>query len=188
MTHGSIDRRVARTRSLLHETMMSLMLKKPYEAITVGDICDAANIGRSTFYSHYRDKDDLMRAGLDHLRAMLAERQREALAGGKAAPFSFSRPLFEHARDQRILHPMLACGSFVAQSIIRDIASDLVRTELAATADARSDRSMPRELVVQYVVGALMSVLTWWLDQKPELPAEEVDTIFRRLTNEGVPR
>ena len=187
MTHGTIDRRVARTRTLLHETLMSLVLKKPYEALTVADICEAANIGRSTFYSHYTGKDDLLRAGLDHLRAMLAQRQREALALGDAAPFSFSLPLFQHAREQRTLHPMLVGGGAVALGIIREIASDLVRGELASAADAGSGRSMPRELVVEYVVGALISVLTWWLDRKPELSAEKVDAIFRQLSRDGVP-
>jgi AcrR family transcriptional regulator len=181
-----MDRRVARTRGLLHQTMMSLLLTESYETLTVADICEAANIGRSTFYLHYTGKDDLMRAGLNHLRMMLADRQREALTSGDAAPFSFSLPLFEHARDQRILHPLLVGGGVVALGIIREIASDLVRNELPSAADLISGKSMPRELVVQYVVGALMSVLTWWLGQKPELPAEEVNAIFRQLTSEGI--
>jgi len=51
MTKGSIDRRVARTRAMLHQTLMSLIVKQGYEAITIRDICDAANVGRSTFYA-----------------------------------------------------------------------------------------------------------------------------------------
>ena len=48
-----VDRRVQRTRHLLNEALMSLIMEKGYEAITVQDIIDRANLGRSTFYAHY---------------------------------------------------------------------------------------------------------------------------------------
>src|SRR5712691_7311051 len=81
MATRAIDRRIGRTRGMLQHALTSLILKKGYEAITVEDICEAANVGRSTFYAHYTSKDDLKRRGLDeHLRALLTERQREALA------------------------------------------------------------------------------------------------------------
>ena len=68
-----MDRRVARTRTMLQHALISMILKKDYEAITISDICDAANVGRSTFYAHYASKDDLKRSGLDHLRRMLVD-------------------------------------------------------------------------------------------------------------------
>jgi hypothetical protein len=73
--------------------------------------------------------------------------------------------LFEHARDHIDLHRGLVGGGAVALGIIRQILSDVVRNELAATADKGSADAIPRELVVQYVVGAYMAVLTWWLDR-----------------------
>jgi AcrR family transcriptional regulator len=80
MAKSSIDRRVARTRAMLQQAHISLIQEKGYEATTIEDICDKANVGRSTFYAHYTSKDDLRRSGLEHLRAQLAERQKEALA------------------------------------------------------------------------------------------------------------
>ena len=71
----TMDRRVARTRAMLQHALISMILKKGYEAITIDDICDAANVGRSTFYAHYTSKDDLKRSGLDHLRRMLVDRK-----------------------------------------------------------------------------------------------------------------
>lgn len=189
MAKGSIDRRVARTRALLHETLMSLMLKKDYEAITIRDICDAANIGRSTFYAHYTSKDELMRSGLDNLRRALVTRQRDALATPgdvRAQSLSFSLTLFAHARDHMSLHPTLVAGGAVALGAIRQMISDLVRNELTTLISRNSEDAIPRELIVQYVVGAYMSVLTWWLDGKSKLPAEQVDAMFRRLVVEGI--
>ena len=67
------DRRVARTRDLLHHALMSLIQTKGYEAITVQDICDKANVGKSTFYAHYTSKDDLKRSGIEHMRMALSK-------------------------------------------------------------------------------------------------------------------
>ena len=75
-----IDRRIPRTRAMLQHALISLILKKNYEAITIQDICDAANVARSTFYAHYKSKDDLKRSGLEHLRKELVDRQRDAHA------------------------------------------------------------------------------------------------------------
>src|SRR3981189_3348046 len=97
-----IDRRIPRTRAMLQHALTSLILKKGYEAITIQDICDEANVGRSTFYAHYTSKDDLKRKGFEHLRKELVDRQREAQAASgeiKDRSLSFSLTMFEHARD-----------------------------------------------------------------------------------------
>src|SRR5882757_2951292 len=135
-TKGSIDRRVARTRAMLHQTLMSLIVKQGYEAITIKDICDAANVGRSTFYAHYKSKDDLMRSGLEPLRKLLVDRQRDALATPgdiKDRSFAFSTAMFEHARDHRNHYRALVGGrgGTISLGVIRRILSDLVRSELA---------------------------------------------------------
>src|SRR3979490_361962 len=74
------SRRTPRTRGIVQQALMSLILKKDYETITIQDICDEADVGRSTFYAHYTGKDDLKRSGFEHLRKHLADRQRSALA------------------------------------------------------------------------------------------------------------
>lgn len=192
MAKKTIDRRIARTRGLLQHALISLILEKGYEAITIEDICDAANVGRSTFYAHYTSKDDLKRSGLEsHLREMLVARQQDALAGPGDIGYrylGFSLAMFEHARDHRDLYRALVGGrgGDVALGSIRQILSDLVRDELAATVDKHSPDVIPGELVVQYVVGAFMSVMTWWLDGGAKLPPQQIDAVFRRLATQGV--
>jgi AcrR family transcriptional regulator len=188
---NAIDRRIARTRAMLQHALISLILEKGYEAITIKDICDAADVGRSTFYAHYTSKDDLKRNGLENLRRLLVDRQREALATPgdiRDRSLGFSLTMFEHARDHLHLYRALVGGrgGTVALGSIRQILSDLVRDELAATADKNSADVIPRELVVQYVVGAYMAVLTWWLDRGAELPPQRIDAMFRRLATEGI--
>jgi AcrR family transcriptional regulator len=191
MTKRPIDRRVARTRAMLQKAHISLILEKGYEAITVDDICDAANVGRSTFYAHYTSKDDLRRSGLEHLRKELVDRQRDALATPgdiRDRSLGFSLTMFEHAHDHIDLYRALVGGrgGAVALGTIRRILSDLVRYELAATVDKKSADVIPRELVVQYVVGAFMAVMTWWLDGGAKLPPRRIDAMFRRLATEGI--
>jgi AcrR family transcriptional regulator len=185
-----IDRRVARSRTLLQQAHLSLILKKDYEAITVDEICEAANVGRSTFYAHYTGKDDLRWSGLEHLRRQLVARQAEARTAPDARDRSlgFSLAMFEHAREHLDLYRALAGGrgGVVALGAIRRILSDIVRSELAVTRDSTSADQVPRDVVVQYVVGAFMAVLTWWLDGGAKLPPLRVDAMFRRLACDGI--
>ena len=187
----AIDRRIPRTRAMLQHALTSLILKRGYEAITIQDICDEANIGRSTFYAHYTSKDDLKRSGFEHLRKELVDRQRAAQATPgdlKDRSLGFSLTMFEHARDHIDLYRALVGGrgGTVSLGQIRQILSDLVRNEFAATIGKSSADIIPRELVVQYVVGAYMAVLTWWLDGGAKLPPKRIDAMFRRLAAEGV--
>jgi AcrR family transcriptional regulator len=191
MAKRSIDRRVARTRKALHHALISLIMKKDYEVITIDEICDAADVGRSTFYTHYTSKDDLHRDGIEHLRRLLVDRQQDALASSgriEGGGLSFSRTLFEHAHGHRDLFRALAGsrGSAVALATISRIISDVVRDELAATTDKGSMEAIPREIVVQYFVGACMAVLTWWLDKGAKLPPQRIDAMFQRLATEGI--
>ncbi len=77
-------------------------------------------------------------------------------------------------------------GGTVSLGQIRQILSDLVRNEFAATVGKNSADTIPRELIVQYVVGAYMAVLTWWLDGGAKLPPKRIDEMFRRLAAEGI--
>jgi AcrR family transcriptional regulator len=192
MARETIDRRVARTREMLHQALMSLLLKTRYRAITIKDVCHAANVGRSTFYAHYTSKDDLKRCGLESMRRTLVDRQRDAVATSEEIRnrrWRFSLSMFEHARDHIYLYGALARAGLGAAVLgtIRQIVSDLVRDELAETADKNSADVMAREFIIQYVVGAYMAVMTWWLEGGAKLPPQQMDAMFRRLATEGIP-
>ncbi|MFW8645479.1 TetR-like C-terminal domain-containing protein [Rhizobium beringeri] len=97
--------------------------------------------------------------------------------------------MFEHARDHVDLYRALAGsrGGAVALSTICQILSGLVHDDLTANPAKHPSDAMPRDLVVHYVVGAFMAVLTWWLDGGAKLPPHRIDAMFRRLVSEGVP-
>ena len=96
------DRRVRRTRALLQNALMASMIEKGYEATTVQDIIDRADVGRSTFYTHFADKQTLLASRLDDLRDALSREQQLALAargGAGARGLGFSLPMLEHVRS-----------------------------------------------------------------------------------------
>lgn len=193
MTRRPIDRRVAQTRARLQHALNSLIFKKDYEAITIRNICDVANVARSTFYAHFASKDELKRSGFEPLRRLLADRQREALAmpqGVKDRHFGFSLAMFEHARDHRKHYRALVGGhgGTISLGTIRQVLADLVRKELMTTASRSTGDVIPRDLAVQFVVGAFMAVMTWWLDGGAKLPPHRVDAVFRSLATQGISR
>lgn len=177
-----IDRRVARTRETLHRALMSLILRKDFDAITVQDILDEANVGRSTFYAHYSGKDDLLRGGFERLRARLDEVRAEASPGARGGRrFGFSLAFFEHAREYSEIFRALVHGrgGRAALAEIRSVLGAMVRADRPPE---RSGPEVPRDLYERYIVDTFISVLTWWLEQRPALEPADVDSMFRRLT------
>src|SRR5688572_7301569 len=105
----SKDRRSVRTRRNLGDALVALILRKGYDAITVQDIIDEADVGRSTFYMHYTGKEDLLRASFETLRAALTD-AAVAQHGPADEPLRFSLALFEHACAHKHVYRALAGG------------------------------------------------------------------------------
>lgn len=190
VANRSIDRRVARTRAMLHDALIALVMEKGYESITVEDICKRANVGRSTFYGHYTGKDDLMRSGFRHLREDLLRRRSDVESSSSAEnrPLMFTRAIFEQGRAHLHIHRTLAGGrgGTLAFSMVRETLCELVRSEIKPAAGEKDSDAIPRELVVQYLVGAYMAVLTWWLGGGAKLAPHRIDAMFQRLAKEGI--
>jgi AcrR family transcriptional regulator len=188
MPKGTTDRRVARTRALLQRAHISLLLEKGYDAITVEDICEAADVGRSTFYAHYANKDDLQRSGLEQLRQEIVAHRTDAATDGSASRrLEFSLPMFEHASGH-IDHYRALVGSRggpVALAAIRQILAEQLIAELAVNG---TDNAVPTRFVVEFLLGAYMAVLTWWLDGGAKLPPQQMDAMYQRLALDGLVR
>ena len=180
------DRRVQKTLSLLREALVSLIAEKPYDSIVVKEILDRANVGRSTFYTHFRDKDDLLVSGIHDMLGQVPAPMR---TGGRSLDriLWFSLPIFEHhyshahawgdrigTKGRTILHEHL-------RSVLTGIIADVMRKDCRAR--RQSPRQMPPEVVSAYVASTFVLVLNWWLDTRMRLPPKEINDVFRRLTS-----
>ena len=179
------DRRVERTQRLIRGALLSLIQEKGFEAVTVQEIIDRANVGRATSYAHFDNKDDLLASGFDDLRASLKARQREALSRGRHLEdrmFAFSHEIFAHTNEYReVFRAMVGKRSGAAvQRLLHKLVVDLVREDVK-DAVARTDRAVPVDALVQFIAGALFGLIMWWLDGKMRVSVAEIDAMFRRL-------
>jgi AcrR family transcriptional regulator len=176
------DRRVRRTRDAIHRALIALMLEKGYDAVTVADIIDRADIGRSTFYTHYTDKQHVLYASLDQLAAFL--RAHGDVSGGRL--FGFSLAMFEHVHEQReLLRALLGRrGGTVVYNRIRQVLTDLVRDELGPRTGPGA--VVPVDIAVDSVVGAYLALLSRWVDDNEPRTPRDMDLAFRLLVIPGV--
>ena len=188
----SMDRRVQKTQGLLHGALASLIHEKSYDAIVVKEILARANVGRSTFYTHFRDKDELLESGIrDMLRA--SETTASTRSPGPAERIlRFSLPLFEHieryrgvgdssvdAQGQAVVHEHLH------RVLVESISADLRRV---GRRHQESGQDVPPDLLAQHVAATFLLVLSWWAESGEPLPARTVNELFRALILPAVTR
>jgi AcrR family transcriptional regulator len=182
-----IDRRVQRTRELLVQALFALIRERGFEAVTVQDIIDRANVGRSTFYVHFVDKEDLLVQAMDPFSAALKERQRQALRAGPVTDqraFAFSRELFAHAEGHRgLVGAMVGKRSAqVLQRHFQRMQLELVREEVTTVAPrGLAANPVLLEGVVHAVASSLAGLLAWWMDGRARLTVDEVSELFRGM-------
>ena len=180
------DRRVARTRRALKEALTDLILERGYESVTVQDVIDRADVGRSTFYAHFLDKDDLLMAILADLE-MPAPDSATWTADDPA--FGWTLELFRHFGSGKRLFKAVASSQSgaLARRETTSRLEDLVRAELSRLKAARRLDAFRVETVVRFLVGTFIGFMDWWMREENEhLPAEQVDHAFRSLVLPGV--
>lgn len=180
------DRRVRRTRDALGDALLALIQEKPFESITVQQVLDRAKIGRSTFYTHFRDKDDLFLSDAeDFLGQVSTALSRRKEASNRVAPV---REFFSHVGEMRTLHAAL-----VAADKFHDFV-ELGQGHFARGIDQRlgelpTSQDMERNsrtAMAHALAGALFSLLAWWLAHQSLATPAEVDELFHRMVWSGV--
>jgi|HubBroStandDraft_6_1064221.scaffolds.fasta_scaffold53936_1 AcrR family transcriptional regulator len=189
MAAKQTDRRVKRTRQLLADALVSLMVERGYEEVTIQQILDRAGVGRSTFYVHFRDKEDLLRSSLENLRVGLSHQWASSLTSESKSlgGLGFALPLFQHLDGQRRLYRAIVRGEsgMIVDRQLRRILAEMVRMDLGPDPSARLTGAR-LEAVVQFLVGALMSLITWWMEHEISLSAEEMNCVFLQLALDGL--
>ncbi|MDT5254016.1 MAG: hypothetical protein QOH07_2970 [Mycobacterium sp.] len=158
------DRRVLRTRKLLHDAFLSLVIEKGYEKTTIQDILDRADIGRSTFYAHYRDKAGLLTASFDEMHAQLQRQLADIPATSSIDVALPAALLFEHAyRNQRIYRALCGHqGGAVVQRHLRRLIGDLLRQHLWPQFSG-AGTEVTADVAAEFYTSAALGLLVWWI-------------------------
>jgi AcrR family transcriptional regulator len=180
------DRRVRRTRDALGDALIALMHEKPFAEIKVQHVLDRAGVGRSTFYAHFRDKDDLFLSDADEFfegMSTLLSRSREN--SHRVAPV---REMFAHPAEVRKFYDALVASGKIhdAMELAQGHFARGIAKRLAELSRARGISEAQRPIIANALAGSLLSLLTWWVTRGMPGSPEQMDEAYHRLVWSGV--
>lgn len=178
------DRRVLRTRDTLGDALFALMQEKSFDQITVQDLLDRAGVGRSTFYVHYRDKEDLLLSDVeDFLEWFSTTLDRNGASSKRLAPI---QEFFAHVRDAQEVY-----GALASAGKLSDVQA-LARGIFARSIEDRLERAgvqmeaLQRSAQAHALAGSFLSLMDWWMDKGMKADPQEMDDLFHRMAWSGL--
>jgi AcrR family transcriptional regulator len=175
------DRRINRTRGTLFHALSELMTEKRYDEITVQDIIDRANVGRSTFYAHFQDKEDLAMGNLVTMLDSLTNAMEQNSPG--AQNFLPGPELFEHIRENFPTFKAMTSGHGLELFFQKgqEYWSERMAARLQAMLPAGKEPKVPIPILAHYVSGTFVNLLKWWIDNKMPYTSERMTEIVEIL-------
>ncbi|HXR66199.1 MAG TPA: TetR/AcrR family transcriptional regulator [Ktedonobacteraceae bacterium] len=186
MKQQKADRRSQRTYRLVSSAFAELMVEKPYEEILVQDILDRANIGRTTFYAHYFDKEDVLNSTIEQELEMLTHQIAHSTARQRVVP---SLELFEHVyhtQNQQFLALMRSRAGEPLWEALQTALRQAIEPALCTLFAEKRSPSIPLPVVSQYLAGAFLTLLKWWISADMPYPPEQMESIFQQMALPGV--
>ena len=176
-----VDRRVLRTREALRTALIKLTLDKGYDRITVQDILDEANVGRSTFYAHWMNKDQLLLAGMPNRLIAFESSNADDIVPSVTG-------LFMHMQQAYPLFKALmgTNGATAAFAKGRELLLQNWQNWFESLDKKHLHYPVPSTVAAQYLTGALMSLVRWWLDHRMPHSPEEMNKMFQALAGKGL--
>ena len=178
------DRRSQRTRQALGDAFVELMVEKGYEAVSIKDIIDRANVGRSTFYAHYRDKEELFVGQMDRLVDLLSRHASQQVS--EENPFFPSLGLFHHIQEHWKLYKILAWESSGINLLTRALQKSLSEQIEGSLVASGQTYEVPVPILANFLSGSFLSLVKWWLDNKMIYSPEQMDEMFQKLAPRSV--
>ena len=186
MKQQKADRRSQRTHHLVSSAFAELLLEQPYDEILVQDILDRAGIGRTTFYAHYFDKEDVLDSIIEQMLSMFTRQIALAPARQRILP---SLELFEHVYHSPHQHFRALMRSRAGEPLweaLQTAFSQAIEPVLSTLCAERRSPPIPLPVVSQYLAGAFLTLLKWWVEASMPYPPEQMEHIFQQLALPGV--
>ncbi len=185
-TQQPLDRRIQRTRQLLADALFLLITERGYEGITIADITEQANLGRTTFYLHYRDKEELLQASV---KALMHELQIEVEPDTEErCPYLFrSIRVFQHVAQKQHLYRALLreAGSVNIGDLMRKYFAALYQRFVIEPLHLERSFSLSGDLIAAHAAGSLFGLISWWLNHEISPSAEKMGAIYSQLMAMG---
>lgn len=181
----AVDRRIQKTRNALRLAMSELISQRPYDDITVQDLTNQANVSRSSFYLHFRDKDDLLISGFEEIGVSSADDIFEVSTDGSSYP-NFSIVLFRGSENWKEMSQACLCGKQgnAAAYHMRNLLVIKIREWLKSIEPDLDQAEL--EPTVHYLSSALQGLLTWWVSNDFPCSAESISDKFNQLAITGL--
>ena len=170
------DRRVRRTRRLLAEALISLVLEKGYEEVTIRDITGLADVGYATFFRHYESKDALLG---DVLEVVLADLLRLLKPRQADAPDAIGEALFRYVGENAEVCRVLL-GDGASTALVRRMVEIGTRDALHQNAPL-GVVNVPAEIAAHHLVVSSIALIRWWLEHGMPYSPERMGEIYHEL-------
>lgn len=178
------DRRVLRTRDRLGDALIALMQEKSFDEITVQDVLDRAGVGRSTFYVHYSDKNDLFLSDVeDFLEKVSTALKRLGASTKRLFPV---QEFFTHVGESRELYLAMVKSGKIQD--LRALGQGLFARSIEERLQAAGIEMEPMQLSAHAhaLAGSFLSLLDWWIDKGMKADPKEIDDLFHRMAWSGL--
>jgi AcrR family transcriptional regulator len=184
--HATADRRTQRTQQALMDALLDLLKARHYDAISVKDIIEKANVGRSTFYAHYQTKDDLLKGGFERVLDLLLD-QIVFDETGRNLTLD-TTPLFRHAQGHAKLFRTLAWGSGFELITMQGQAAlgAKILQQLSPIVTKEGQPTVPLPILAYTLAGSILLLLKWWLENDMPNSPEAMDGIVQQLIMPGI--
>jgi AcrR family transcriptional regulator len=192
-TLNRFERRKLHTQQQLKQATVELILEKGYDSTTVQDIADRADLGRGTFYVHFKDKEDIVWTILQDGLASLVESIQKFIPGSIediSGLYHIYVAIFRYAGSNRaFLHVALGKkGNALLTARIKEYAVELILNNIRERIALQVvSKNVPIECLARFKAGALIEVLLWWLNDGCRYSPEEMAEIFYRIEMHGGP-
>lgn len=170
------DRRVKRTQQLLAKALIALTLEKGYDAVTIRDITERADIGYATFFRHYHHKDALLQ---EVSEVVMAELKNLLPAAPDGDAVVIGTTLFQYVQENNnIIRVLLSSRS--SSSLVQHII-DIATQEVSNENTPLEGSAVPIEIAAYHLVNATIALIQWWLDHEMPYAPERMGIIFQEL-------
>lgn len=179
-----MDRRQRKTREAIFNAFSSLLSKKHYNQITVGDIIEEADIGRATFYAHFETKDFLLKELCQELfchifdSAGQGEEKHEHIFECDAPPSVFLH-LLQHLQknDHNILNLLSCENNELFLRYFKENLKELVKKQLPLLAHKKPEE-LPESFWIAHISNCFVEAIRWWVENGMRESSETLTRYF----------